>query len=411
MCCCCSAGSPGNGSSKLHLKAQLQQLQKQHQLHVKGYADFVQRHVLDLLCLVLHTPAWSDIHSNHLNHYHAQQQQQQPPPQLSSLQQAVAGSTSSSSQPAAAHNSVHSPDAAARKVNHAAANKLQTVFIGADEFDRLEFLLQPVAGATDVTSGSSTLSTLHQQQARLSSLLPQLSSQGAVSLESAVSWLSHQLLQQEKPTGRAGSSTDNPFTPLGSAGPYDALRSHPINILGTAGLSSPSRSSPAASEPFSRTPLTVATPVSSPARLEHRESSPPRATASPLDAATNSHAVSSISSPVLAPGVSPLYLNLHGDQPTPLTSPPSPFGSGSAFNGVLSPIATHSDSNGPHLGSSMRVCTARGTVAVSGGQVDDRFIQGVYRGTVVRGERDCPAGEVLIQDCSDCHIYVLTALR
>ncbi|GIL89591.1 hypothetical protein Vretimale_1845 [Volvox reticuliferus] len=45
------------------------------------------------------------------------------------------------------------------------------------------------------------------------------------------------------------------------------------------------------------------------------------------------------------------------------------------------------------------------------GQVDDRAIAGVYRGTVARGEGDLPHGDVRITDCHEAIIYVLTPLQ
>ncbi|KAF8056726.1 tbccd1 [Scenedesmus sp. PABB004] len=56
----------------------------------------------------------------------------------------------------------------------------------------------------------------------------------------------------------------------------------------------------------------------------------------------------------------------------------------------------------------------RGLVAVAAGRVSEQLIAGVHRGTVVRGPSDVPpgaAGELVIRDCSEAHIYVLAPLR
>ncbi|KXZ53345.1 hypothetical protein GPECTOR_7g1240 [Gonium pectorale] len=62
------------------------------------------------------------------------------------------------------------------------------------------------------------------------------------------------------------------------------------------------------------------------------------------------------------------------------------------------------------LSPSPKFQRAMGMVAPAG-QVDDRAVCGVYRGTVVRGEGDLPGGEVRISDCHEAVIYILAPLQ
>lgn len=44
-------------------------------------------------------------------------------------------------------------------------------------------------------------------------------------------------------------------------------------------------------------------------------------------------------------------------------------------------------------------------------QVEERRVSGVHKGTVVRGETDCPLGALHITDCHDTVIYALAPLQ
>lgn len=44
-------------------------------------------------------------------------------------------------------------------------------------------------------------------------------------------------------------------------------------------------------------------------------------------------------------------------------------------------------------------------------QVEDSRISGVHKGTVVRGELDCPSGQLHITDCHDTIVYALAPLQ
>lgn len=44
-------------------------------------------------------------------------------------------------------------------------------------------------------------------------------------------------------------------------------------------------------------------------------------------------------------------------------------------------------------------------------QVEDSRINGVHKGTVVRGELDCPSGQLHITDCHDTIVYALAPLQ
>ncbi|KAF6253343.1 tubulin binding cofactor C-domain-containing protein [Scenedesmus sp. NREL 46B-D3] len=52
----------------------------------------------------------------------------------------------------------------------------------------------------------------------------------------------------------------------------------------------------------------------------------------------------------------------------------------------------------------------QGLVAVAAGSVGERHVSGVYRGTVVRGPGDV-GDELMIDNCIECHIYVLAPVR
>jgi hypothetical protein len=54
--------------------------------------------------------------------------------------------------------------------------------------------------------------------------------------------------------------------------------------------------------------------------------------------------------------------------------------------------------------------SGRGLVAVAAGSVGERRVSGVYRGTVVRGPGDV-GDELTIDNCIECHIYVLAPVR
>jgi hypothetical protein len=61
---------------------------------------------------------------------------------------------------------------------------------------------------------------------------------------------------------------------------------------------------------------------------------------------------------------------------------------------------------------SIRINTSRGSVAVAGGLMGEGGgVNGMYRGTVVRGPGDVKGDQVVIQDCTECHIYMLAPLR
>jgi hypothetical protein len=54
--------------------------------------------------------------------------------------------------------------------------------------------------------------------------------------------------------------------------------------------------------------------------------------------------------------------------------------------------------------------SGRGLVAVAAGSVGVQRVSGVYRGTVVRGPGDV-ADELTIDNCIECHIYVLAPVK
>ncbi|WIA21468.1 hypothetical protein OEZ85_000675 [Tetradesmus obliquus] len=90
---------------------------------------------------------------------------------------------------------------------------------------------------------------------------------------------------------------------------------------------------------------------------------------------------------------------------SPIT-PPGPAAAaagGAAGTGLglssirLNPINTSSSSS-------------RGLVAVAAGSVGERRVSGVYRGTVVQGPGDV-GDEITIDNCIECHIYVLAPVR
>jgi hypothetical protein len=54
--------------------------------------------------------------------------------------------------------------------------------------------------------------------------------------------------------------------------------------------------------------------------------------------------------------------------------------------------------------------SGRGIVAVAAGSVGVQRVSGVYRGTVVRGPGDV-ADELTIDNCIECHIYVLAPVK
>lgn len=102
---------------------------------------------------------------------------------------------------------------------------------------------------------------------------------------------------------------------------------------------------------------------------------------------------------LVAPVLSPVRTRL---------SPAAAAPGGSSSSGGC---AVSSGGGTGHLAGTMRV-NARGMTAVAGGILDHRGIQSVYRGSVVQGPSDVePNAEMLIQDCTECHIYVLAPLR
>ena len=44
-------------------------------------------------------------------------------------------------------------------------------------------------------------------------------------------------------------------------------------------------------------------------------------------------------------------------------------------------------------------------------KVDESHVSGVQKGTVVRGERDCPTGVLHLTDCHDSVVYLLAPLK
>ena len=44
-------------------------------------------------------------------------------------------------------------------------------------------------------------------------------------------------------------------------------------------------------------------------------------------------------------------------------------------------------------------------------QVEESRVSGVHKGTVVRGELDCPSGQLHITDCHDTVVYALAPLQ
>jgi hypothetical protein len=90
---------------------------------------------------------------------------------------------------------------------------------------------------------------------------------------------------------------------------------------------------------------------------------------------------------------------------SPITPPGSAAAAGGGVAGTgfgLSSIRINPINTGSSSG--------RGLVAVAAGSVGERRVSGVYRGTVVRGPGDV-ADELTIDNCIECHIYVLAPVK
>eukprot|EP00775_Hariotina_reticulata_P013625 gene13625-13751_t len=112
-------------------------------------------------------------------------------------------------------------------------------------------------------------------------------------------------------------------------------------------------------------------------------------------------------------------LSSRGGQ-VPLSSYVPEYHHGARLAGATpSPIAAAAAAGGGPLSaapgggglSSIRISTSRGSVAVAGGVVGEAGLSGMYRGTLVRGPADVKGDQLIIQDCIECHIYMLAPVR
>ena len=343
------------------------------------------------------------------------------------------------------------------------ASSLPPVMVSATELDRLGFLVQVVTGADATSSGStsggavaaaggggsggegaqpSTSSSSggveqrqQQQQVPLSGAMPGLrEGAGAASLEEVMVWMSHSWQHVAAP-GILGSSSGG-FGGMGPSGGVGSRLAAAVALEGGPGGAGGSGGGGGGSPWLSGSGGGVV--PASPGGSSGGGATPTHAG---ITAAAGAAAVAGVdrdkgevgsSSPV--PGVaaaaggatpqSPVFHAANGHLQQQLLQPQTQQQQqqmqGFLMNPSLSPVRTHispgssgGGSAGQHgLGSSMRINTVRGTVSVALGVVDEHQIQGVYRGSVLRGPRDVEQmGDLLIQDCTEAHIYVLAPLR
>lgn len=457
--CTILPGSPVNASSSRTLiKQQLQQQRRQQLACSRAYADFLQKHQIALLELVMDDSstavAWQQQRAAQIQQHkaaqlqvHEPQEQQQQHPHMPSqpavaqdqeeqqLQQqqnqqhgneaemtpadevltaeqsvsAAAAAAPVTDEPMQSSPTRHDPD------NTVSSNQQQQldlaqplpsqlslgstqislgrtsnaavppVEVSAAEFDRLGFLLEVVspssrkqaghrssaggglsaefaaiaAAAGDTSSSSSTLSQ-H---------VPGYSASSTLMMEDLVTWMNNSWLhiQQQKLAAAAVAAAHNNLT-AGAAPTAEAPAA-----AGSDGGSSALATGLSTSPPGDSMMMVLG-------------SSPPSTSLLGTAGAAN--------------------LGMNGLLPAINT------GVGSTSS-LVTPTASSTVAAAGGLGglSSIRINAARGVVAVSSGTVDDHGVSGVYRGTVVRGPDDVTRDEITIQNCIECHIYILAAVK
>lgn len=435
------------------IKSQIQQRQRQHEAFVRGFSDYLHKHQRVLIEL-----AMDELPSSQQNQQQHQQRlsglgtaaaleaaaadaQQQAGMVVDSAPEAGSSADASSSASAAAEGEAGSSGVEVKEgvasvkeeqppseLGLARVGSLPSLLVSSREIDRLGFLLQPVPGAGGRAAGGAAMCAADGGPAAaggsgvldgsgapssLSTCLPQFATGlSAVMYEDVYAWLSASLrtaavVPTTTPVGSGGHAAQTAFSAGGGGEqqlPVLALLNGSNSSGGTGqgsggGAAAAGALSPAVAvlsdmgavaglfPALGAAPLGGAPMDTSGCAPQQQQQQLGTSAAGPL-------------SPVVVAGAAP-----QSPSASPLLGP-----NGLGSQPLLSPLSL-----GPstHM---MRINThpvsIRGVVGASTGQVDDRRVRGVYRGTVVRGESDVgPSGELLIQDCVDCHIYVLAPLR
>lgn len=442
-----STGSPGGANnSRTLVKNQIQQQQRQQQACSRGYADFLQKHQIALLELVMDdsstAEAWQQQRTAHIQQQKAAQlqlhepqqqhspqvqtaamseQQQEQQHQLQQGQQAVAGDETEmtpaedvAAEPAAAtegaqedadepmqsspvrqtsDNSEHvlqqqqllmRSSGSVGSLGRSSNSAIPPVAVTAAEYDRLGFLLEVVpVGHRSLAGTSSSGGGLAAQFAaaagnaapagdqpcssssRLSHCVPGYSASTSLMMDDLVSWMNNSWVQVQQQKLAAQNS------------------------LVPAAASAADPAAAAAGEAPGGSGLAAGLSVSPPSDnlMMMLGSSPPSSSLLGAAGAAN----------LGINGLLPAINTGTGAAASPVT--PSAGSSAAAAVGGLSGLG------------SIRINTARGVVAVASGTVDDSGVSGVYRGTVVRGPNDVTRDELTIQNCIECHIYILAPVK